>query len=52
MREVSKGHVYQFNNKVRDYVTEEELATFFKVTSTINKLIADKVIYDDINKAV
>ncbi len=50
MREVSKGHVYQFNNRVRNYVTEEELATFFKVTTTINKLIADKLIYDDINK--
>ena len=50
MREVSKGYVYQFNNKVRENVTEEELATFFKVTSTINKLIADKMIYNDINK--
>lgn len=54
MREVSKGHVYQFNNKVREYITEEELDTFFKVTTTINKLITDKLIYDeDIdNKAV
>ncbi|MBA6156355.1 MarR family transcriptional regulator [Tenacibaculum sp. S7007] len=51
MREVSKGHVYQFNNKVRNYITEEELETFFKVTTTINKLIADKLVYDDdINK--
>ncbi len=51
MREVSKGHVYQFNDKVRNYITEEELETFFKVTTTINKLIADKLVYDDdINK--
>lgn len=50
MREVSKGHVYQFNNKVREYITEEELKTFFKVTTTINKLITDKLIYDDIDK--
>ena len=50
MREVSKGHVYQFNNKVREYITEEELTTFFKVTTTINKLIADKLIYEDVNK--
>lgn len=51
MREVSKGHVYQFNDKVRNYITEEELETFFKVTKTINKLIADKLVYnDDINK--
>ncbi|WP_420552600.1 MarR family winged helix-turn-helix transcriptional regulator [Tenacibaculum aiptasiae] len=47
MREVSKGHVYQFNNKVREYITEEELENFFKVTTTINKLITDKLIYDD-----
>ena len=50
MREVSKGHVFQFNNKVRENVTEEEIACFFKVTSTINKLIADKKIYQTINK--
>ncbi|MGG8497041.1 MarR family winged helix-turn-helix transcriptional regulator [Tenacibaculum sp. TC6] len=55
MRKVSKGHVYQFNNKVREYITEKELDNFFKVTETINKLITDKLIYDygDINnKAV
>ena len=50
MREVSKGHVFQFNNKVRESVTEEEIACFFKVTSTINKLIADKKIYKEINQ--
>ncbi|MCF2876502.1 MULTISPECIES: MarR family winged helix-turn-helix transcriptional regulator [unclassified Tenacibaculum] len=51
MREVSKGHVYQFNNKVREHITEEELENFFKVTTTINKLITDKLIYDnDIDK--
>lgn len=55
MRKVSKGHVYQFNNKVREYITEKELDNFFKVTETINKLITDKLVYDydDINnKAV
>ncbi len=49
MRKVSKGHVYQFNNKVREYITEKELDSFFKVTETINKLITDKLIYIDIN---
>ena len=53
MREVSKGHVYQFNNKVKEHVTEEELNTFFKVTTTINKLITEKSIYTiDAKKAV
>ncbi|CAL2075907.1 MarR family winged helix-turn-helix transcriptional regulator [Tenacibaculum sp. 190524A02b] len=47
MREVSKGHVYQFNNKVREFVSEKELDNFFKVTTTINKLITDKLIYED-----
>ncbi|CAM1355217.1 MarR family winged helix-turn-helix transcriptional regulator [Tenacibaculum halocynthiae] len=51
MREVSKGHVYQFNNEVRKHITDEELENFFKVTRTINQLITDKLIYgDDINK--
>ena len=50
MREVSKGHVFQFNNKVRENVTEEEIESFFKVTSTINKLIADKLIYTKVNQ--
>ena len=46
MREVSKGYVYQFNNAVRAHVTEEELNHFFKVTTKINQLIADKMIYE------
>lgn len=47
MREVSKESVIIFNTKIREYVTEEELSVFFKVTSTINKLIADKMIYEE-----
>ncbi len=51
MREVSKGHVYQFNNKIREFLSENELETFFKVTTIINKLISDRLIYkDDIDK--
>ena len=50
MRKFSKTHVYQFNNVVREYVTEKELESFFKVTSTINRLIADKEIYESINQ--
>ena len=43
-----------FNNIIKEHVSYEELEAFFKVTSTINKLIADKLIYpeDTINKAV
>ena len=49
MRTISKGHVYQFNNKVKEYITEEELESFFKVTSTINKLITAKKVFEDLN---
>lgn len=52
-RDISKGHVYEFNNKVREHITEEELKNFFKVTQTINKLIAQKEIYTNVSsKAV
>ncbi len=47
MREVSKESVIIFNNKIREHITQDELHAFFKVTSTINKLIADKAIYQD-----
>lgn len=50
MRQISKGHVYQFNNEVRKHITEEELNLFFKVTTTINKLITEKTVYNSTNK--
>jgi DNA-binding MarR family transcriptional regulator len=50
MREVSKGYVYEFNNRVIENVTEQDLNSFFKVTTIINKLIADKKIYEDNNQ--
>ena len=50
MRKVSKGHVYQFNNIVREYVSEKELDSFFKVMHVINNLIAEKKIFEEINQ--
>lgn len=47
MRKISRQSVITFNNTIREHVTEEELEAFFKVTSTINKLIADKMIYQE-----
>jgi len=47
MREVSRESVIIFNNAIREHITEEEMEAFFKVTSTINKLIADKAIYSE-----
>ena len=54
MREISRESVIIFNTIIKEHVSYEELEAFFKVTSTINKLIADKLIYpeDTINKAV
>lgn len=50
MRKVSKGHVYQFNNVVREYVNENDLESFFKVMVTINKLIAEKKIFEPMSR--
>ncbi|GGH01417.1 MarR family transcriptional regulator [Polaribacter pacificus] len=50
MRKISKDSVIQFNEVVRRHLEPEEVETFFKVTSTINKLIADKEIYKKIKK--
>ncbi len=50
MRKVSKGHVYQFNNVVREHVSETELVSFFKVMNIINKLIAEKKIFDNVTQ--
>lgn len=50
MRKFSKNHVYQFNNVVREYVSENELDSFFKVMNVINKLIAEKKIFETVNQ--
>ena len=54
MREISRESVIIFNDIVKKHTSPKELEAFFKVTSTINKLIADKLIYkeDTVNKAV
>ena len=49
MRKISKGHVIQFNETIKGQLSEKELEGFFKVTSTINKMIAEKDIYETIN---
>jgi DNA-binding MarR family transcriptional regulator len=50
MRNISKGYVILFNETVIDHVSEKDLEGFFKVTSTINKLISNKEIYKEISK--
>lgn len=46
MREFSKSHVYQFNNVIRENVSDEDIESFLRVTTTIQKLIAEKKIYE------
>ncbi|WP_088323257.1 MarR family winged helix-turn-helix transcriptional regulator [Polaribacter tangerinus] len=45
MRAISKGHVIQFNETIVQQVSAKDLEGFFKVTSVINKLIANKEIF-------
>lgn len=45
-RELSKTTVLKFNEVVRNNLTEEQLATFFEVTETINNLITERKIFD------
>ena len=49
MRKISKGYVIQFNEAIRKHISEKELDNFFKVTSTINKMISEKSIYKNID---
>lgn len=44
-RDVSKKVVLQFNDVVKQNVSEEEIEGFLKVTQTIMELIAEKKIY-------
>jgi len=45
-RQYSKDHVLQFNNTVREQVSEEEILGFYKVIETINDLVQNKKIFN------
>ena len=45
-RNISREHVIQFNKVVKQHVSEEKIKHFFEVTQTINKLIAEKSIFE------
>jgi DNA-binding MarR family transcriptional regulator len=45
-RKISKEHVLLFNEKVRSQISKEKINHFFEVTKTINKLIAEKSIFE------
>ncbi|MCX2720248.1 MarR family winged helix-turn-helix transcriptional regulator [Lentiprolixibacter aurantiacus] len=44
-REDSKAVVLQFNNTVREHVSQDKLDHFFEVVDVINHLISEKKIY-------
>lgn len=46
-RKDSKDAVLQFNESVKEKVSQEQLTGFFEVMETINELIAEKSIYTD-----
>lgn len=47
-RKASKEHVIQFNETVKNNIDSEKLKNFFEVTQTINKLIAEKAIFENV----
>ncbi len=47
-RNASKQYVIQFNETVKNQLTAQQIENFFEVTKTINKLIAEKSIFDTI----
>lgn len=47
-RKTSKEHVIQFNETVKKNLSNEQIKHFFEVTETINKLIADKAIFENV----
>lgn len=44
-REISKESVFEFNQTIRDNISEEKINHFFEVTDMINKLITEKSIF-------
>lgn len=45
-REFSRKAVKEFNAKVREMVTEEDIKSFIEVTRTVTQLIEDKNLFD------
>ena len=47
-RNISKEHVILFNETVKNQLSELQIKHFFEVTETINKLIIEKSIFENI----
>lgn len=46
-RNISKEHVFKFNETIRKHISEEKINNFFEVTETISQLINDKIIFNN-----
>ena len=46
-RELSKNTVLQFNDTIKQHISEEQLKNFIEVAEIINQLIVDKKIFKD-----
>ncbi len=46
-REISKESVFKFNQTVKENISEEKISHFFEVTDLINKLINQKMIFNN-----
>lgn len=46
-REVSKESVFKFNQTIKKHISEEKINHFFEVTDLINKLISQKMIFNN-----
>ncbi|SFJ40852.1 MarR family winged helix-turn-helix transcriptional regulator [Myroides guanonis] len=46
-RELSKAGVLQFNDVIKQHVSEEKIKHFLEVTETINSLIAERQIFEE-----
>ncbi len=44
-RELSKSSVLQFNDKIKENISEEKIKHFFEVTDMVKKLISQKEIF-------
>ncbi|WP_196885151.1 MarR family winged helix-turn-helix transcriptional regulator [Aureivirga sp. CE67] len=46
-RELSKTYVLKFNDTIKEHISDEKLKHFFEVSEEINRLIVDKLIFDE-----
>ena len=47
-REISRSSVFQFNQKIRERITEDKIDHFFEVTELIHELINNREIFDQV----